>query len=41
MLGHLVYGRYGSESRDDSHATRGQSNWLERLLAALRRRLPH
>ena len=38
MLGHLVYGRYGSESREDDHHTRGQTNWLERLLSALRRR---
>jgi len=38
MLGHLVYGRYSAESREDDHATRGQTSWLERLLSALRRR---
>ena len=41
MLGHLVFGRYGSEARDDNHATRGQTGWFERLLSAFRRRRPH
>ena len=41
MLGHLVYGRYGQERTQDSHATRGNAGWFERLLVALRRRTPH
>jgi hypothetical protein len=38
MLGHLVFGRYGSENASDAHATRNQTGWVERLLNALLRR---
>jgi hypothetical protein len=41
MLGHLVFGRYGLEDPRESHATREQSSWVERLLNALRRRPAH
>jgi hypothetical protein len=41
MLGHLVFGRYGAEDSRETHATRGQTGWFERLLTALRRRRAH
>ncbi len=38
MLGHLVFGRYGTGSERDANAARGHARWMERLLGALLRR---
>jgi hypothetical protein len=47
MLGHLVFGRYGSGNGEESHETheshvaRSNARWMERLLGALFRRRHH
>ena len=41
MLGHLVFGRYGSGNGEESHEThvaKTHARWMERLLGALFRR---
>ena len=38
MLGHLVFGRYGSAGERETHANRTPSHWMERMFSALFRR---
>ncbi len=38
MMGHLVFGRYGSEGMVQHHASPPQSGWMSRMLSALFRR---